>query len=176
MEQHFWALGGKFIKRDAHLLLYIQTEELVLQMDKQACEAQDAGMRWWQVSVLLLRWWMSCGFGVFFGCVQPTDEIKTSKSIHENWHWRGEQCFPASLFQSVWGHLLIQLMYITDWKIQLVTTSGTCISWALPCERWRLGVFLLRSRDFLLNKQGPTSFGYSRFITDITLFLKYFWK
>lgn len=45
MEQRFRALGGKFIKRDTHLLLCIQTEELLLQMDKQAYEMHVAGMR-----------------------------------------------------------------------------------------------------------------------------------
>lgn len=38
---------GKFIKRGAHLLRCIQTEKLLLQMDKQACEVYIAEMRWW---------------------------------------------------------------------------------------------------------------------------------
>lgn len=37
MEQHFGALRSKFIKRDVHLLLCIQTEEILLKVDRWAC-------------------------------------------------------------------------------------------------------------------------------------------
>lgn len=41
------ALGDKFVMRGAHLLLCMQTKELLLQMGRQACDRPIAGRRRW---------------------------------------------------------------------------------------------------------------------------------